>query len=110
MRRIDFYVYEAKEPNMVHSYKETMEQIIFGSNDVVTTSMACLSTEVFEMHGFDNIYIHESEDDIINISYDPKTKNISCDRTDKELRLAHNLEKMWKACAFARTYGGKKDE
>lgn len=108
MRKIDFYTYEEKDINMVHGYKETMEQIIFGNSDVVTTNMSCLSTEVFEMHGFDNICIHESDNDIINISYNPETKRIVCDRTEKEIRMAHNLEKMWKACAFAKIYGGEK--
>lgn len=100
MRRIDFYTYDDGrfEDTMIHGYKETLSAISnedFG--DVKTTQMSLLTTELFSSYGFTDIYIHEEIDYAIEIHYDSKTSKITCDSCIKKLRLAHNLEKMWKA-------------
>lgn len=100
MRRIDFYTYDDGrfEDTMIHGYKEALSAISdeeFG--DVKTTQMSLLMTELFSLYGFTDIYIHEEIDYAIEIHYNAESSKITCSSCNKELRLAHNLERMWKA-------------
>lgn len=99
MKEIRFYSYENNDPGVIHGYHETKKAILSGNN-VKTTQMAWLTMELFSYYKFTDIWIYDTKDDFFNIHYDINTDKITCSRTEKSLRLAHNIERMWKAGAF----------
>lgn len=96
-KEIHFYEYE---PNfsVFHSWDLTENQIGIGTNIINTTQMGLLSTELIEK-GY-RIFIHESEESSYEIVIGGKNE-----RTNKALRLAHNLFKMWRAGTFDKKVG-----
>lgn len=74
-------------------WRETDKQINDGVDWIATTQMGCLSTVLFE-RGY-RIFVHPAE----GKSYEIKLGQNTC--TQKEIRLAHNLFKMWQAGAFS---------
>ncbi|MCM1219679.1 MAG: hypothetical protein NC548_34800 [Lachnospiraceae bacterium] len=101
-RLIVFFAYEPLGKGGIHNgYYETKKAIETENGNVFTTQMSCLSMDLFAYHGFTEIHINQTPDDQIKLYYDIGSKKITCNRTEKELRLAHNLEKLWKANAFS---------
>lgn len=96
-KAIHFYVYD-KVDNVYHSWRSTKNQIRIGKSTIHTTQMGLLSTELFEL-GY-RIFIHESDIDCYEIVLGSGNK-----RTDKAIRPAHNLFKMWQAGAFMKGLG-----
>lgn len=90
---IHFYEYD-KGDSVFHSWNATKNQIRIGKSTIHTTQMGLLSTELIES-GY-RIFIHESDTEYYEIVLGSKNE-----RTDKALRTAHNLFKMWQAGAFA---------
>lgn len=93
-KAIHFYEYE---PNIsvFHSWNTTKNQIKIGKSTINTTQMGLLSTELIKL-GY-RIFIHESE----TVSYEIVLGSGN-ERTDKVLRPAHNLFKMWQAGVFSK--------
>lgn len=91
-KAIHFYEYE---PNIsvFHSWNTTKNQIKIGKSTIHTTQMGLLSTELIEL-GY-RIFIHETKTESYEI-----VLGSGNERTDKALRTAHNLFKMWQAGAF----------
>ena len=89
---IHFYEYEPGI-SVFHSWNTTQNQIKIGKSTIHTTQMGLLSTELIEL-GY-RIFIHETEIE----SYEIVLGGYN-ERTDKALRPAHNLFKMWQAGAF----------
>lgn len=93
-KEIHFYEYD-KEELVFHSWNTTKNQIRIGESTIHTTQMGLLDTELIDL-GY-RIFIHESETEFYEISLGGNNK-----RTDKAIRPAHNLFKMWQAGAFAK--------
>lgn len=93
-KEIHFYVYGEKLP-VFHSWEETEAQIKNGKSYIKTTQMGLLSTKLFDF-GY-RIFVHESYDDAYEI-----VLGSGNERTDKEIRMAHNLFKMWEAGSFSK--------
>ena len=102
-KRIIFYTYDEKDEYTnidYHSYWETELAINNGEDLIITTSMASLSMRLFDEYGYDEIWIKEPNQDAYCISYNKETNRIECDMTNRELRIAHNLFKMWLSGEF----------
>lgn len=93
-KAIHFYEYNPNVP-VFNSWNTTQNQIRIGKSTIHTTQMGLLSTELIEL-GY-KIFIHESETESYEISLGNGNE-----RTDKALRSAHNLFKMWQAGAFSK--------
>lgn len=98
-KAIHFYEYEP-DISVFHSWNITKNQIRIGKSTIHTTQMGLLSTELIEL-GY-RIFIHESETESYEIVLGDGNM-----RTDKALRPAHNLFKMWQARAFANSFESK---
>lgn len=62
----------------------------------IRTTQMCILNHVKD---YDLIHIVNSKDDVIEI-VNNHDGTYSCDRTDKEIRRAHNLFKMWENGVF----------
>lgn len=91
-KEIHFYKYY--NSSCLHSWRDTEKAINIGKEYIETTQMGLLSTELSE-RGY-RIYVHDDYDDFFEI------KLGNCERTDKCIRLEHNIFKMWVAGAFGR--------
>ncbi len=89
---IHFYEYCKCSP-VYHSWNVTQHQIKIGKSTIHTTQMGLLYTRLFDL-GY-RIFVHESEEEFYEIVFGGNNE-----RTDKAIRLAHNLFKMWQAGAF----------
>ena len=97
MLEIHFYQNEARIPEgriPCHGWDETERAVAALEPMVVTTQMGLLSTRLVTESGY-RVFVHPAEGDGYEISLDGK-----CACTDKELRPAHNLFRMWQAGAF----------
>ena len=93
-KAIHFYEYDP-DIHVFHSWNTTQNQIRIGKSTIHTTQMGLLSTELIEL-GY-RIFIHESKPESYEI-----VLGSGNERTDKALRSAHNLFKMWQAGAFVK--------
>ena len=90
VKEIHFYSYY--NSNCIHSWRDTERAIEKGNNYIETTQMGLLSTNLIEK-GY-HIFVHNHYDDFFEITLG------TCERTDKDIRLAHNIFKLWKAGTF----------
>ena len=98
-KEIHFYKYypiNSKEYGFIvyHSWKTVSDMIKRNENIIHTTQMGLMSMDLIEQ-GY-KIFVHDDLDDMYEI------KLGSNDRTEKCLRLAHNIFKMWRAGAFVK--------
>ena len=93
MQKITFYesghIYDA-----THGYKETVTNITNKLN-FATTQMCLLSTRLFTIYDYDEIEIIDWNGRVVTIKYDKNTKQIICNHTNREIRIAHNLFHLW---------------
>lgn len=76
-----------------HGWYETSKAIEEHRKYIATTQMGLLDTRLIK-DGY-RIFVHPVDEEQYEIRLDEKN---TC--TDKELRMAHNLFKMWQAGAF----------
>lgn len=74
-------------------WHETEKQINLGTDRIVTTQMGLLNADLFERRY--RIFVHPVE----GRSYEIRLGQNTC--TNREIRMAHNLFKMWRAGAFS---------
>ena len=93
-KSIHFYEYEP-DMHIFHSWNTTKNQIEIGKSTIHTTQMGLLSTDLIE-RGY-KIFIHESRANCYEIVLGENNE-----RTDKAIRSAHNLFRMWQTGAFSK--------
>ncbi|MBD5584084.1 MAG: hypothetical protein HDQ88_03305 [Clostridia bacterium] len=76
-----------------HGWYETLNAIEKRTPCIATTQMGLLSTRLIE-DGY-RVFVHPADERPYEIRLDDKN---TC--TDKELRMTHNLFRMWQAGAF----------
>ncbi len=93
-KTIIFYTYEVEDTysKYLYGYKETLEAINNNEEEIRTTQMCLLSTDLFDK-GYE-VWIHEFEEDIFEITLG------ECERTNRKLKMSHNLFKLWRAREF----------
>lgn len=91
-KEIHFYEYDKEEP-IFCSWNTTQNQIKIGKSIIHTTQMGLLSTELFEL-GY-RIFIHESKTEFYEIIFGSQNE-----RTNREIKMGHNLFKMWESGEF----------
>lgn len=91
---IHFYEYDPDIP-IFHCWKETENQLRIGKSTINTTQIGLLHTRLFGL-GY-RIFIHESEDKFYEI-----VLGSGNERTNREIKMGHNLFKMWKSGEFDR--------
>lgn len=89
---IHFYEYEPDIP-VCHCWNLTENQIGNSNSTIHTTQMGLLHTRLFEL-GY-RIFIHESETESYEIILGRNQE-----RTNREIKMGHNLFKMWQAGEF----------
>lgn len=99
-KQIIFVEYETDDVGVLgkqtsHSWKETEEYIRMGCPMIQTTQMGLLSTQLFEQ-GY-RIFVAESS--LPGNSYEIKLGSGN-ERTSREIKMSHNLFKMWQAGEF----------
>lgn len=80
------------DDNTLITYDETLRAIKREEPYIETVQMALLSTDLIKQ-GY-KVFVRDADGEY------EITLGDGCDRTDKELRIAHNIERMWKAGSF----------
>lgn len=96
MNEIHFYELASEVPAGyagVHGWAETEAMIRAGAERVDTTQMGLLGTGLIE-NGY-RVFVHPAG----GAPYEIRLGSNDC--TDKEIRPAHNLFRMWRAGAFS---------
>ena len=79
--------------SIAFTYVSFQDSINAGIEQFATTQLSCLSTDLITKYGY-RIFIHPYKGEIFEITLG------DCANTTKEIRPAHNLEKMLIAGAF----------
>lgn len=97
MKEIHFYERASDmpdSPSAACGWSETEEMIAAGRDRIDTVQMGLLSTRLITDHGY-RIFVHPDG----GRPYELRLGSNDC--TDKEIRAAHNLFRMWQANAFS---------
>lgn len=92
-KEIHFYKYNDDFAIMTHSWNDVEYKLKNNCAFISTTQMGMLSTDLFDL-GY-RIFIHNNPNDKFEITLG------NCERTQKCIRHAHNLFKLWKCNCFA---------
>ena len=93
MNIITFYAYQFEHSSVLHGWVETVREINSNSPYIFTTQMGLLSTKLFEL-GY-RIFVANSKDEN---PFEIRLGSNDC--TDREVRMGHNLFKMWQNGEF----------
>ena len=77
-----------QQKTFYYGYYDTEQAIYDNINIIHTLQMCCLDTSLFKL-GY-RVFIHENEESVYEIKLG--TEN---ERTNREIRISHNLFKMW---------------
>ena len=105
MKQIHFYENEheavlntlkplMQQKTFYYGYDNTEQAIYDNINIIHTLQMSCLDTSLFKL-GY-RIFIHEDNNDCYEIKLG--TDN---ERTNREIKMSHNLFKMWLSGEFS---------
>ena len=94
-KEIHFYTYNTLD-NVCYSWIDTKNKIKNGVKYIKTTQMGLLSTDLFEL-GY-RIFVHDFNYEEGFYSYEITLG--TNERTNKDIRMAHNLFRIWKAGGF----------
>lgn len=92
-KTIHFYEYEPDLPTICHCWKTTRNQLNISKRTINTTQMGFLHTRLFDL-GY-RIFIHKTQDESYEIVLGSQNE-----RTNREIKMGHNLFKMWKSGKF----------
>ena len=95
-KEIHFYTYDTMISNVDHSWLATKNKIKNGLIYISTTQMGLISTDLFKL-GF-RIFIHDYNNKEGYYTYEIKLG--TNERTNKDIRMSHNLFNLWKSGGF----------
>lgn len=85
--------YSVRDHGFIHGYYETLQAIENNQQKIYTTQLSLLHANLFEK-GY-RIFVREKNDDMFEIKLGYEN-----DRTNREIKVFHNLEKMLIAGEF----------
>lgn len=94
----EIHFYEFYNPDCIHSWISAEKAIVNGKEIIKTTQMGLMSMDLIASYGY-RIFVH---DDICNQDSCYEIKVGDNERTNREIRVAHNIFKMWRAGEFDR--------
>ena len=94
-KEIHFYAYDPEEEvkECIHSFFEAERRIRKNCGEIHTTQLALMTGRLFVM-GY-RVFMHEAADDFYEITLGKDNT-----RTDMEIRLGHDILKLWMIGGF----------
>lgn len=93
-KEIHFYTFY--NPECIHSWTGTEHAILTEQEIIKTTQMGLMSMRLISDYGY-RIFVH---DDTLNFDSCYEIRVGDNERTNREIRIAHNIFRMWRAGAF----------